>query len=321
MKVVVTGASGFLGSRLADALLRTEPPCPLNVTELILTDVYTPPPRKDPRVKVLALDLTKPSAAEELVGENCDVVFHLAAVVSGQAEAEFDYGLKANLDSTKYLLDALRKKAPNAKFVFASSVGVFGGDLPPVIDDLTATMPQTSYGTAKAMCELLVNDYSRRGFVDGRSVRLPTVSVRAGVANAAMTSFASGIVREPLNGEVAVCPVDTKQELWLTSPATVIHNIIHAATLDASALGKWRSINLPGLCVSVGDMIAALREVAGDKVASLIRYEYNETISRMVASLPVHFDNKSALKLGFAVDANFNDIISLYLKEKSYKLK
>lgn len=315
MKVVVTGAAGFLGSRVADALLSNQPPCPLNVTELILTDVITPTARRENFVKVVALDLTKPSAAEELIDNNCDVIFHLAAVVSGQAEAEFDFGMKANLDATRLLLDAVRRKAPNAKFVFASTAGVFGGDLPPIVDDLTAVMPQTSYGTAKAMCELLVNDYSRRGYLDGRIVRLPTVSVRAGVANAAVTSFASGIVREPLNGKVSICPVSKEQELWLTSPATVVRNIVHAATLDANMLGKWRAINLPGLRVSVGDMLAALRSVAGEQVASLVRFEYNETIARMVASFPINFDNSRALKLGFEVDFNFIDVIRSYVKD------
>ena len=315
MKVVVTGAAGFLGSRVADALLSKQPPCPLDVTELVLTDVITPSTRPDDRVKVIALDLTKPAASEELIDKDCDVVFHLAAVVSGQAEAEFEFGLKANLDATRLLLDAVRRKAPNAKFIFASTVGVFGGDLPPIVDDLTAVMPQTSYGTAKAMSELLVNDYSRRGYVDGRIVRLPTVSVRAGVANAAVTSFASGIVREPLNGKVSICPVAKEQELWLASPATVVRNIVFAATLDAGVLGKWRAINLPGLRVSVGDMLAALRSVAGDQIASLVRFEFNETIARMVASFPINFDNSRALKLGFTVDFNFADVIRSYVKD------
>uniref|UniRef100_A0A2A4K0H4 NAD-dependent epimerase/dehydratase domain-containing protein n=1 Tax=Heliothis virescens TaxID=7102 RepID=A0A2A4K0H4_HELVI len=315
MKVVVTGAAGFLGSRVADALLRKQPPSLLNVTELILTDIHQPPSRNDNRVKVLALDLTQPSAAEQLIDKDCDVIFHLAAVVSGQAEAEFDFGMKANLEATRLLLETARRKAPRAKFVFASTVGVFGGDLPPVVDDLTAVMPQTSYGTAKAMSELLINDYSRRGYVDGRIVRLPTVSVRAGVANAAVTSFASGIVREPLNGQESICPVKKEQELWLASPASVVHNIVYAATLEGSVLGKWRAVNLPGLRVSVREMLEALRKEAGDKVASLVRFEYNETIARMVASFPVIFDNSRALKLGFAVDSDFAQVIRSYIKD------
>ncbi|XP_026733074.1 uncharacterized protein LOC113497648 [Trichoplusia ni] len=317
MKVVVTGAAGFLGSRLADELLlngleKTK------VTELILTDVQTPPARQDPRVTALALNLTEPTAADKLIDEKCGVVFHLAAVVSGQAEADFEFGMKANLDATRSLLEAVRHKAPTAKFVFASSVAVFGGDFPPVIDDLTCVMPQTSYGTAKAMCELLVNDYSRRGFADGRAVRLPTVSVRAGVANAAVTSFASGIIREPLNGKESICPVKKEQELWLTSPETVVKNIIHAAVVDASALGKWRAINLPGLCASVGDMVSALRSEAGDDVVSLIRFKYDEFIAKIVTSLPIRIDNSRALKLGFSVDPNFSAIVRSYMK---YDLK
>ncbi|CAH0584073.1 unnamed protein product [Chrysodeixis includens] len=317
MKVVVTGAAGFLGSRVADELL-SNGLGNKKVTELILTDIHAPPARQDPRVKVLALNLAEPSAADKLIDEKCGAVFHLAAVVSGQAEADFDFGMKANLDATRSLLEAVRHKSPTAKFVFASSVAVFGGDFPPVIDDLTCVMPQTSYGTAKAMCELLVNDYARRGFADGRSVRLPTVSVRAGVANAAVTSFASGIIREPLNGKESICPVKEDQEIWLTSPVTVVKNIVHAAVVDAKLLGKWRSINLPGLCASVGDMVSALRSVAGDDVASLIRFEYDAFIAKIVASLPIKIDNSHALKLGFSVDPDFSAIIRSYIK---YDLK
>lgn len=319
MKVIVTGAAGFLGARVADTLL-TKPPHGLEVTQLILTDVHCPPKRQDPRVKVLALDLAEPSAAQELISEDCDVVFHLAAVVSGQAEAEFDFGLRANFDATRSLLEAVRRKAPAAKFVFVSTVGVFGGDLPPIVDDLTAVMPQTSYGAAKAMSELLVNEYSRRGFLDGRIVRLPTVSVRAGTANAAVTSYASGIVREPLNGMEAICPVKKEQKLWLTSPATVVYNIVYAATLESTVLGKWRAVNLPGLCVSVGDMVAALRAEAGDKVASLVRFQYDETLARMNASFPTKFDNSRALKLGFTVDSNFAEVIRTYIRDDLKKI-
>lgn len=314
MKVIVTGAAGFLGSRVGDALLKKD--SPLKVTELILTDVQAPPARADPRVTNLAIDLTRPTAAAELIGSGCDVVLHLAAVVSGLSEANFDLGMKANLDATRSLLEALRHKSPATIFVFASSVGVFGGDLPPVLDDLTAVMPPTSYGTAKAMCEFLVNDYGRRGFVDGRSVRLPTVSVRAGAPNTAVTSFASGIIREPLNGIESICPVPPEQNMWLTSPSTVVRNIIHAATLPKSAFGSWRTVNLPGFTVSVGEMIEALRTVAGEKVVSLVSFKRDETLARINSIVPSKFDNTRALKLGFTVDANFEDVIRMYIRDE-----
>lgn len=314
MKVVVTGAAGFLGSRLGDLLLSDKSPLP--VKELILADTFQPTSSsKDPRVKIIKIDLTSPNAADILITSDVDVFFHLAAIVSGHAEADFDLGFKVNFDATRSLLEAARKRAPKMKFVFTSTCGVFGGKLPPVLDDLTAPQPQNSYGIAKAMSELLVNDYSRKGFVDGRVVRLPTVSVRAGVANKAVTSFASGIVREPLNGIESVCPVPPQQKLWLASPQSVVRNIIHAARIPASDLGSWRVVNLPGITASVAEMLEALRTVAGDSVAKLVRFEEDKMISTMVATFPVKFDNTHALKLGFVVDANYADIIRAYIRD------
>lgn len=313
MKVVITGAAGFLGSRLADALLKLN--SELSVTELVLVDTILPPSRKDPRVITLALDITTPEAARKLVDTDTDVLFHLAAVVSGHAEEDFDLGMKVNFNATRSLLEAARHRATKLRFVFTSTVGVFGGDLPPIITDQTAATPQNSYGIAKTMSELLINDYSRRGFVDGRVVRLPTVSIRAGTANRAVTSFASGIIREPLNGKVAICPVPPDQELWLSSPGSVVYNLIHAATLLSSELEKWRVINLPGISVTVRKMISSLCEVSGSKVAELVRYEHDETISAMVGSFPSRFDNSRALRLGFRVDSNFTDVIRSYILE------
>lgn len=312
MKVVVTGASGFLGSRVADYLLSDQ--SPIAVTELVLVDIQTPLKRKDPRVTSFALELSAPGSAEQLITRNVAVMFHLAAIVSGHAEADFDLGIRVNFDATRALLDEARRVNPSIIFVFTSTVGVFGGNLPDGIDDLTAVTPQNSYGTAKAMSELLINDYSRKGFVDGRIVRLPTVSVRAGVANRAVTSFASGIIREPLNGERSVCPVPPEQELWLTSPQVVVKNIVHAATLPGDALGTWRAVNLPGFCVSVREMLQALKSVAGEKVAALVSFERVELISKMVASFPVRFDNSRALNLGFTVDKNYADVIRTYIQ-------
>lgn len=313
MKVVVTGASGFLGSKVADYLLSDQ--SPVAVTKLVLVDIRAPPQRNDPRVTCFALELSGPGAAEQLITKNVAVMFHLAAIVSGHAEADFDIGIRVNFDATRALLEEARRTNPSLVFVFTSTVGVFGGNLPEIIDDLTAVTPQNSYGTAKAMSELLINDCSRKGFVDGRIVRLPTVSVRAGAANRAVTSFASGIIREPLNGERSACPVPPEQELWLTSPGVVVQNIVHAATLPSDALGPWRGVNLPGFCVSVRKMLQALKVVAGEKVAALVSFERNELISKMVASFPIKFDNSRALNLGFVVDNNFEDVIRAYIRD------
>ncbi|CAH2107840.1 unnamed protein product [Euphydryas editha] len=313
MNVIVTGAAGFLGSRLANALLAENSKLP--VSRLVLVDLQEPPSYNDSRVTTLSVNLADTSAADRIIQSDFHVLFHLAAVLSGQAEVDFDLGLRINLDATRALIETARRKAPKLRFVFTSTVGVFGGKLPEVIDDLTAVTPENSYGTEKAMCELLLNDYARHGYVDARVVRLPTVSVRAGTANKAVTSFASGIIREPLNGEVSVCPVDTKQQLLLASPYTVVQNIIHVATLPADALGSWRVVNLPGICVSVGEMIEALREVAGSKAVSLVKFERDEMIERMVASFPTKWDNTRALRLGFVVDKSFVDIIRHYIRD------
>lgn len=313
MKVVVTGARGFLGSRVVDYLLSEE--SPIKVTELVITGSQLPSPRDDPRVKLLAVDLTSPDAADRLVQHDTGVFFHMAAVVSGHAEAEFDYGLKVNFEATKALLEAARHRVPSLRFVFTSAVAVFGGDLPPVVDDITAVMPQNTYGTAKAMSELLVNDYSRRGFVDGRILRVPTISVRPGAPNRAMTSFASGIIREPLNGVPAVCPVPPEQELWLSSPRVVVKNIVHAATLPKASLGLWRCVTLPGICVSVKEMVDALYTVAGKKVADLVRFEKDDVISQVVASFPSRFDTTRALNLGFVIDEKFVDFVRDYVRD------
>ncbi|XP_072940331.1 D-erythronate dehydrogenase-like [Epargyreus clarus] len=312
MNVVVTGAAGFLGDRIVDALLEKNSLLP--VKHLLLTDTVKPRSRADPRVSTLALDLATPAAAESLLAADTDVLFHLAAIVSGHAETDFDLGLRVNFDATRALLDTARRIVPRLRFVFTSTVGVFGGDLPTVVDDLTSVTPQNSYGTAKAMSELLLNDYARRGYVDARLVRLPTVSVRGGAPNRAVTSFASGVVREPLNGERSVCPVPSEQKLWLTSPSTVVHNIIYAATIPAEVFGPWRGVNLPGICVTVYDMVNALREIAGEQVAAFVNYEPDESIAQIVASFPSKFDNTRALRLGFIVDKNFHEIIRAYIK-------
>ena len=235
--------------------------------------------------------------------------------MSGQAEADFDLGMRVNLDASRHLLEVCRHRGHRPRLVFASSVAVYGGDLPAKVPDDLAVTPQTSYGTQKAIAELLINDYTRRGFVDGRSLRLPTISVRPGRPNAAASSFASGIIREPLNGETAICPVAAGTTMWLLSPRTVIECFIAAHDMDGAALGPNRLLSLPGLAITVGEMVAALERVAGPEVAARVRFEPDPRIAKMVATWPGELEAARARTLGFPSDDNFDEIIRRYLVE------
>lgn len=315
MKIIITGGGGFLGQKLATALL--EDKSPLVVDELLLVDVLPINTLKqDPRVRCLTADLGDPKVADSIIDSKCRVIFHLAAIVSGHAESDFDMGMRINFDATRQLLESARHKAPQIIFVFTSTCGVFGGDWLDVVNDHTAVQPENSYGMEKGMCELLINDYSRKGFIDGRCVRLPTVTVRPGKPNKAVTSFVSGIIREPLNGEVAVLPCSLDLPVWVSSPATVIQNIIHAALMPSATLGSWRVVNLPGITITIKEMIDALKLVAGDEIVSLIHNEVNEAVNKMVVTFPTKFDITRALRLGFTVDSNFGNIIRQYMREE-----
>jgi nucleoside-diphosphate-sugar epimerase len=320
MRIVITGGAGFLGARLARKLLErgslidaagTSRP----LRELVLLDM-TAAAVDDRRVTAVAGDLADPAVIERVVTADTDSIFHLAAVVSGQAEAEFDTGMRVNLDATRALLERCRKLNKPPRFVFASSLAVFGGKLPdPVPDDAPLT-PQTSYGTQKAIGELLVYDMTRKGFIDGRSLRLPTVTVRPGKPNKAASSFASGIIREPLSGIDAVCPVPPQTEIWITSPRQVIDNLIVGHDVAAAKFpGDTRSVNVPGLRISVAAMVDALRRVAGDLVAARVKWRVDPAIDRIVRTWPPNFAPRLGPALGMAADTNFDDIVRAYMAD------
>ena len=309
MKIAITGGGGFLGQRLAREFLSG------GAADIVLADLGAPRGfENEPRVSVRSADLADPKAASALVAD-ADVIVHLAAVVSGQAEADFDIGMRVNLDATRLLLEAARAAGRRPVFVFSSSLAVFGPPLPAVLDEETAVHPQSSYGMQKAVGELLVADYSRRGFVDGRIVRLPTVCVRPGKANAAASSFVSGIIREPLAGQKAVCPVGRDLELWLSSPQAAVSNLFRAATLPASAWGDRRVVNLPGITVTVGGMIEALERQAGAEAVARIEFADVPAVRRIVASWPSRFDVARGRSLGFVQDPDFDALVRQFVAE------
>ena len=322
MNVVITGAAGFLGDRLARTLLERGELAgadgrPRKLERLTLVDIAASRLEGDPRVKSVSGDMADPALLERVIDANTASVFHLAAVVSGQAEADFDLGMRVNFDSTRLLLEICRARGHRPRVVFASSCAVYGGDLPEVVPDSAALTPQSSYGTQKAMGELLVNDYTRRGFIDGRALRLPTISVRPGKPNTALSSFASGIIREPLNGETSVCPVPPSTRVWLLSPATVVECFIAAHDIPGERLGSNRSLILPGMTVSVAEMLASLERVAGSAVARRVRFEPDARVQKIVDSWPVALDASRALGLGFPTDHSFDDIVKAHIAERS----
>ena len=318
MNILVTGGAGFLGRRLASTLLERgsldgrDGPRPIE--RLVLLD-RVEAPFEDERVRCVSGDVADPDLLDSLVDGNTEVIFHLAAVVSGQAEAEFDLGMRVNLDASRALLETCRRRGHTPRVIFTSSVAVYGGELPAVVQDHTALNPRSSYGAEKAMAELLLAEYTRRGFVDGRALRLPTVSVRPGRPNQAASSFASGIIREPLAGEDAPCPVDPDTRLWLMSPRVAVESLVHGAELDGEAIGENRSLNLTGLSVTVEDMLAALARVAGENVVKRVRFEPDESVRRIVGGWPAAWDTTRARALGFPEHTTFEDVIREHIRD------
>ena len=324
MKVLIVGAAGMVGRKLTARLVADGKLAGKAITHAHLVDIVAPePPANAPfPVAVDAFDIAAPYVAPKMIAPRPDVIFLLASVVSGEAEADFDKGYAINVGGTQSLFEAIRREqalaggAYRPRLIFTSSIAVFGAPFPDKIGDEFLTAPLTSYGTQKAICELLLADYSRRGFFDGIGLRLPTICVRPGLPNKAASGFFSGIIREPLAGKEAILPVDDSVRHWHASPRAAVEFLLRAAELDLSALGSRRSITLPGVSVTVGEQIEALRAIAGDKTVALIRREPNETIARMVAGWPRDFDPARAKSLGFRADANFSAIIDAYIEDE-----
>jgi nucleoside-diphosphate-sugar epimerase len=318
MKILVTGGAGFLGQQLIQALLARgslQIDSGLQPIERIVCFDQAKGAFVDERIENVDGDIADPSILHTLVDERTAVVVHLAAVVSGTAEADFDLGMRVNLDGTRVLLEACRRRARKPRVLFSSSIAVFGGSLPAVVTDATTPTPQGSYGIQKLIGEMLVQDYSRKGYIDGRSVRVPTVVVRPGQPNGAASGFASGIIREPLSGLEAILPVDPSTEMWVASPRAVVSMFLHALELDPQAWGWHRSVNLPGLVVSMEQELEALREVGGDRATALVRHQPDESVLRLVRTWAARFDTARALSMGFRADPDFASIVRGYVED------
>jgi nucleoside-diphosphate-sugar epimerase len=320
MKILIIGSAGMIGRKLAERLARERRLNGRAITGLALADVVKPlPPAGFPGdVETVRCDLSASGEAEKLIAARPDVVFHLAAVVSGEAEADFDKGYRINLDGTRALLEAIRKASGGykPKVVFTSSIAVFGAPFPQTIHDEFHLTPLTSYGTQKAICELLLSDYHRRGFLEGVGIRLPTICVRPGEPNKAASGFFSAIIREPLAGKEAVLPVDEAVRHTHATPRAAVGFLIRAAGLSSDQLGSRINLTMPGVSCTVGEQIAALKRIAGENVAARIRSEPDETIQRIVAGWPQRVDARRASALGFRAETSFDDIVRIHIEDE-----
>ena len=320
MHILITGAAGMIGRKLTTRLVIDRALGDQPIEKLTLIDIVAPtrPAGFSDHVKTRAADLAAPGVAQKAISERPDVIFHLAGVVSGEAETDLEKGYRVNLDGSRALLDAVRLAGDgyHPKFVFTSSLAVFGAPFPEAIPDDFHLTPLTSYGTQKAMVELMLADYSRRGFLDGVGIRLPSIVVRPGKPNKAASGFFSGIIREPLAGQEAILPVADSVLHWHASPRSAVGFLIHGAGLTREQLGPRINLIMPGVCCTVAEQIESLRRVAGDKVAARIRREPDELVARIVAGWPQRFDPKRALALGFKVEKTFDDIIRAHIEDE-----
>jgi nucleoside-diphosphate-sugar epimerase len=320
MHILVLGAAGMVGRKFLERIARDGHLGNRQITKVTAHDVV--PPTK-PAAATFAFepktgDFALPGVSAELMADRPSLILHLAAIVSGEAEADFEKGYRINLDGTRYLFDAIRNTGDGYKprVIFTSSIAVFGAPFPDAINDTFHTTPLTSYGTQKAIGELLLADYTRRGFFDGIGIRLPTICVRPGTPNKAASGFFSNIIREPMSGKEAVLPVGEDVMHWHASPRSAVGFLVHAATMDTAAIGTRRNLSMPGLAATVGEQIAALRKVAGEKAVKLIRREPDETIIRIVAGWPRNFAVSRAAELGFKAEASFEEIIRVHLEDE-----
>jgi nucleoside-diphosphate-sugar epimerase len=322
MRIVITGGAGFIGKKLARALLARGTLMDRQGTvqeleEITLFDIVEAEGLShDPRLRTVAGDITDPAAVKALIGPGTGGVFHLAAIVSANAEEDFDLGYRVNLDGTRHVLEACRGLPDPIKLVFASSVAVYGGEMPEDLGDGSILTPQTSYGGQKAAGELLLNDYSRKGFVDGRALRLPTIVVRPGRPNKAASTFASSIIREPLAGEEAVCPVERDAAMYILSPRRVVQALLHGFEMPGEDLGMTRMLTLPGITASIGELVDALEEIAGAAVAARIKWQPDARIQKIVAGWPARFDARRGRALGFEPDADVGEIIRAHIEDE-----
>lgn len=323
MKVVITGGGGFIGRKLAHRILALGQLTGASgqkeaITEIILFDAVAPPDGEfsDDRVRAVVGDITDAGLVANVIDANTNSVFHLAAVVSAGAEADFDLGYQVNLDGTRNVFQAARAANGVPRVVFASSLAVYGGEVPDTVGDQTPITPETSYGAQKVMGEFLITDYSRKGYLDGRAMRLPTIVVRPGKPNKAASGFASGIVREPLNGVDMACPVTPESRMAIMSPRTVVECFMHMHELDAEKLGASRAILLSGFSVSMGDAAAAVNAVETNRARGKITFKVDPATQAIVDGWPKTTYSDKAGALGFPSDSNIEDVIAAYIEDE-----
>ena len=319
MKVLIMGGAGMVGQKLLNLILRNPKLRNKQITEITLFDIIDSPYPSDSKIPIIVKsgDISNQQTSVDLVSSKPDIIFHLAAIVSGQAEQEFDLGWNINAKGSWGLFEAIRNIGDNycPRVVFTSSIAVFGAPFPEKITDDFFTTPLTSYGAQKAISELLLSDYSRKGMIDGVSIRLPTICVRPGKPNLAASGFFSGIIREPLNGKEAILPVSTEVRHWHATPRSAAGFLIHAAEIDTSLLNHRITLNMPGLSVTVQEQIDALQRVAGNSVVKLIKHKPDPVIQKIVSGWARDFETKRSIQLGFKAENNFDEIIKVYIED------